>query len=308
MVLWAHALQDQVFGQGDQVDFDAVASAAAMTWAGPGERLRKTERETTAADLPELADVLPGQRNVALFDHVRYYAYRQVKHHTEFMDFAGEVAGFADSCRDQLLDVEGFPELEAEGIAKSVATWTWTVFAQDGGGQRPEPSNPTATSRRPALGDDGFRGDPALNADSEVQRYRRRCRTYLDGVRVSARVEIAAARSVTGWPVARVATMLGVSQRQAQRYLAAAPLLSKRQAKRTLAVQHAKVRRNAEYQASKADSGTGTLTGGEGAGAHNRNQQRELSNNKPLRGESTTPHSQNLVKTDAASSSPLIMG
>ena len=169
-----------------------------------------------------------------------------------------------------------------------------------------EASNPTTTARqrRPALGDAGYRGDPALNSDSEVQRYRRSCRPHLDRVRVSARVEIAAARSVTGWPVARVATMLGVSQRQAQRYLAAADLPSKRHAKRTLAVQHAKARRTAEYQASKADSGTGTLTGEEGAGAHNGNWRRELSDNKPVRGESTTPHPQNLVKTDAASSPP----
>jgi len=315
VVLWAHALQDladalqdDIFGQGDQVDFDTVASAAGMTWAGPGEQLNRTEREITAADLPELADVLPGRRNVALFDHVRYYAYRQVKHHTEFMDFAGEVASFADSCRDQLLDVEGFPESEAKGIAKSVAMWTWTVFARDGGGQRPEANNPTTTSRRPALGDAGYRGDPALNADSEVQRYRRSCRTQLDGLRVAGRIELAAARSVTGWPVARVATMIGVSQRQAQRYLAAAELPSKRQAKRTLAVQHAKARRAAEYQASKADSGTGTLTGREGTGAHNGNWQRELSDNRPVRGGSATPHSKNLVKTDAASSPPLIMG
>ena len=164
--------------------------------------------------------------------------------------------------------------------------------------------NPPTRQRRPALGDAGYRGDPALNADSEVQRYRRSCRTYLDSVRVAARVEIAAARSVTGWPSAKVATMLGVSQRQAQRYLAAAEMPSKRQAKRTLATQHAKARRTAEYQTIEADRGTGTLTGGECTGAHNGNRQRELSNNKPLRGESTTPHPQNLIKTDAASRSP----
>ena len=172
----------------------------------------------------------------------------------------------------------------------------------------PEPSNPTAPSRRPALGDAAYHGDPALNADSEVQRYRRSCRTYLDGVRVAGRVKLAAARAVTGWPMARVATMLGVSQRQAQRYLTAAELPSKRQAKRTLAVQHAKARRTAEYQTSKADRGTGTLTGGKGAGAPNGNRQTGISNNKPVRGESTTPHSQNFIKKDAASSSPLIMG
>ena len=102
--------------------------------------------------------------------------------------------------------------------------------------------------------------------------------------------------------------MIGVSQRQAQRYLAAAELPSKRQAKRILAVQHAKAQRSAEYQASKADSSTGELTGGEGAGAHNGNRHSKLSNNKPVRRESTKLHSQNLVETDAASSSPPVMG
>ena len=55
--------------------------------------------------------------------------------------------------------------------------------------------------------------------------------------------------------------MIGVSQRQTQRYLAAADLPSKRQAKRTLAVQRAKARRHDEQQVGEVDRGTGTLTG-----------------------------------------------
>ena len=127
-----------MFGRGDQADFDTVATDAGMTWAGPGEQLTRREVEVKAEDLPELADVLPGNRNTALFDHARYYAYRQVQHHTDFLDFADTVTDFATTCRDQLPDVEGFPESEAVGIAQSVATWTWTVFAQDGGEQRPD--------------------------------------------------------------------------------------------------------------------------------------------------------------------------
>ena len=40
----------------------------------------------------------------------------------------------------------------------------------------------------------------------------------MDRVRVAARVEIAAARFVTGWPVAKVVTLaIGVTERQVQR-------------------------------------------------------------------------------------------
>ena len=125
-------------------------------------------------------------------------------------------------------------------------------------GQRNDENRMTAPARRPALGDAGYRGDPALNADSEVQRYRRSCRTRLDSIRVTGRVQLAAARFVTGWPVARVATTIGVSQRQVQRYLAAADLPSKRRAKRILATERARARQPKEH-----DSAPGELTGRE---------------------------------------------
>ena len=276
-----------------------MATATGMTWAGPGENLTRREVEVKAEDLPELADVRPGHRNTALFDHVRYYAYRQVAQHAEFLDFADEVTSFAATCRDQLPEVEGFPESEAVGIAQSVTMWTWAVFARDGLGQQPETNTPTAPSRRPALGNAGYRGDPALNSDSEIQRYRRNCRTQLDGVRVAARVELAAARSVTGWPVARVATTLGVSQRQAQRYLAAAELPSKRQAKRTLAMQRAKARRHDEQQVGEVDRGTGTLTGSESTGTHNGRWIQERSSKETVHVTDVTPSPEFSVRQDA---------
>ena len=113
VVLWNNALQgladtlqDKVFGKGDQADFNTVATDAGMTWAGPGEQLTRREVEVKAEGLPELADVLPGNRNTALFDHIRYYAYPQVQHHTDFLDFADTVTDFATTCREQLPDVE----------------------------------------------------------------------------------------------------------------------------------------------------------------------------------------------------------
>ena len=311
VVLWGNALeglaetlQDKVFGRGDQSNFDTVATDAGMTWAGPGEQLTRRQVEVRVEDLPELADVLPGNRNTALFDHVRYYAYRQAAHHAEFLDFADTVTDFATTCRDQLPDVTGFPESEAVGIAQSVATWTWTVFTGEGAGQRPDANRLTSPARRPALGEAGYRGDPALNADSEVQRYRRSCRTRLDEIRVAERIQVAAARSVTGWPVARVATTLGVSQRQAQRYLAAADLPSKRQAKRTLAVQRAKTRRHDEQQVGEVDRGTGTLTGMESTGTHNGRWIQEQSSNRTVSPNRVTPSPRFFVETDAPRRSP----
>ena len=156
VVLWGNALeglseapQYTVFGRGDQADFDTVATA--VTWAGPGEHFTKRATEVTAQDLPELADVLPGHRNIALFHHIRYYAYRQVAHHAEFMTFADEVANFATGCRNQLPDVAGFPESEAAGIAKSVATWTWAVFTRgiEGAEKRREPHDSARPPDRP---------------------------------------------------------------------------------------------------------------------------------------------------------------
>ena len=140
----AEALQDRVFGRGDQADFDIVATDNGMTQAGPGEHFNVREAAPRTEDLPELADILPGHRNVALFHHLRYYAYRQVVHHDEFTAFSTEVADFANGCRSQLPDVEGFPESEAEGIAKSVATWTWAVVAQGSEGQRHDANRITA--------------------------------------------------------------------------------------------------------------------------------------------------------------------
>ena len=311
VVLWGNALeglaetlQDTVFGRGDQADFDAVATDAGMTWATPGVRLTRRKVEVRAEDLPELANVLPGNRNIALFDHLRYYAYRQVIHHNEFLTFAEVVTDFATTCRNQLPNVEGFPESEAVGIAQSVATWTWTMFAGEGGGQQHDANRLTSPARRPALGDAGYRGDPALNADSEVQRYRRSCRTKLDEIRVAGRVQLAAARSVTGWPVARVATMIGVSQRQTQRYLAAAELPSKRQAKRTLAVQRARLRRHDEQQVGEIASGTGTLTSGESTGTHNGRWTQERSSKGTVSPNRVTPSPEFSVEQDAPRRSP----
>ena len=172
------------------------------------------------------------------------------------------------------------------------------MVAQGSEGQRHDANRITAPARRPALGDAGYRGDPALNADSEVQRYRRSCRTKLDGIRVTGRVQLAAARFVTGQRVATLATAIGVSQRQVQRYLAAADLPSKRQAKRTVAIDRAKARQ-AKYHTREHAIAPGELTGGKSTETHNTNPQKEQSSSRPLKTRPESPPFPKPFKKDA---------
>ena len=101
-----------------------------------------------------------------------------------------------------------------------------------------------------------------------------------------------------------MATTLGVSQRQAQRYLAAAELPSKREAKRTLAVQRAKAQRHDAQQAREVDSRTGTLTWGEDTRTHNGNWMKEQSSNGTVSTAETTQSPEFPVKQDALRRSP----
>lgn len=90
------------------------------------------------SNLPELESVEPGGRNNAIFDHVRFTAYREDK---------GTVweGWFARVLRHALAANERLPipldEVEAFKIARNVATWTWS-----GGG--PIHHDPPAQARR----------------------------------------------------------------------------------------------------------------------------------------------------------------
>lgn len=90
------------------------------------------------SSLPELGSVEPGGRNNAVFDHVRFIAYREDK---------GTVweGWFARVLRHALAANERLPvpldEAEAFKIARNVATWTWS-----GGG--PIDHDPPAQARR----------------------------------------------------------------------------------------------------------------------------------------------------------------
>ena len=84
------------------------------------------------------------------------------------------------------------------------------------------------------LGEQGYRGDPALNCDSDVQRWRRGRRTALDAVRTGQRQTQVAARFRLGAEVTDLATAFGCTPRTIWRDLEAAELPSRRQARRML--------------------------------------------------------------------------
>ena len=90
------------------------------------------------ADLPELSDVLEGGRNVALFDHVRFWAYAQ--------DKGADLDAWADRVRRIAAQMNAriakpLPDDEVRRLAWSIASWTWC-----GGG--PLDHSPAAQRRR----------------------------------------------------------------------------------------------------------------------------------------------------------------
>ena len=95
-------------------------------------------RVRAPADLPALEDVQVGGRNVALFNHLRFWAYAQNK--------GTDLYRWRDRARRIALDMNArfpqpLPEDEVFKAAWSVASWTWS-----GGG--PMDHSPAAQSRR----------------------------------------------------------------------------------------------------------------------------------------------------------------
>lgn len=100
-----------------------------------------------AYDLPELAEWLPGPletpkktaeqpgpigRNVALFDDLRYWAYRQP------IGQAQNLEAFFRAClyRAAELNVGGLSENEVKHVARSVSKWVWRRFDKEASDER----------------------------------------------------------------------------------------------------------------------------------------------------------------------------
>ena len=265
VVLWNTALEELAEalrlgdfpGQG-QVPFSAVAATVARWPSMPeGSSGKPAPGPAPApAPAPELSTVLPGRRNRALFDHVRAWAYRRRPYFHDVDRYVAAVHACAYAGRNQFPDLEDFPTREAAAIADSVATFTWVWIA------------PAPEGAPGGTGEQGHRGDPALNSDSEVQRRRRGCRTALDAVRVQHRRQAVANRSVMGQKPKTLAAVFGVSERTIVRDLKEADLPSRRSARRTLQSERQRKGRRPEPHTPGEDRGTGQLTRSETTSGH----------------------------------------
>ena len=289
VVLWGNALQDlaETLDYGDrpgQATFATVASA--LTWrdmsppepvdtktpaptptSKPGPAPAAQRRSVAAA--PDLSKTWPGRRNISLFDEVRLWAYRAYRNFSQYEDFAEAARQRALAGRERMPALDDFEDAEAATVATSVSVWTWTKkpSPQKRKGNEDNSGQQKYSPRAPATGEQQYRGDPALNADSEIQRYRRGCRTRLDAIRVEHRQACVANRHVLGTPVAKLAATFGVTRRTVERDLSTAQLPTRRRARRTLQAQD-NGRRRRKRQADQAISGTGTITGRETTAGH----------------------------------------
>ena len=241
VILWGESLQAlaDALTEGDlpgQAHFDQVAPALTFTAdqgkgrsSGPSGRNR---RPTIYHNFRELAFVNPGERNDALYDVLGVWARDQLRrgNYATRAEFAKGAEAQAQAGRREFPDLDDFPESEASAIASSVANYWPGTHRGPGHGE----NKGGAGQRSGGLGDQGYRGDPALNSDSDVQRYRRGRRTALDAVRTGHRQTQVAARYRLGAELPDLSTAFGCTQRTIWRDLAAAELPSRRRARRLL--------------------------------------------------------------------------
>ena len=298
VVLWGNALEDlaETLDYGDrpgQAPFAAVASA--LTWRdmSPPEPADTKEpapkpmpepapkpdpgaaaQRRSVAAAPDLSETWPGLRNISLFDEVRLWAYRAYRNFSQYEDFAEAALQRALAGRERMPVLDDFEDTEAATVATSVSVWTWTIKPSPGkrNGNDNNSAQQEYSPRAPATGEQEYRGDPALNADSGIQRYRRACRTRLDSIRVEHRQACIANRYVLGTPVAKLAITFGVTRRTVERDLGKAYLPTRRRARRKLQAQDDRRRRH--RRANQEASGTGAnpgpeTTAGQSSAPHN---------------------------------------
>lgn len=300
VVLWHDALQqlaDHVRYSADNpvqtADFHDVAQA--LTWLDHlGRPVTANDDAFTRPapqDIPDLTQAMPGSRDFALYTYCLRWAYA---HHQEYDDYADLLADLQEVSiqgRLQMPDLgpggrdgQAFTETDALNKAKSAAGRVWqrkrqaqdsqdypppqnsrisSLSAPDFPKSRPKPPPTTDSGRWYEL---GYRGNPALNSDSEEQRRRRARRTELDADAIQRRRQHAALLYAVGNDTATVATMTRptavrtdvdhASLRTAQRDRAAiGKLPSRRKARRTLQSYAAQRLRAGNSQGTQDDSG-----------------------------------------------------
>ena len=316
IVLWGNALEDlaETLAYRDrpgQAPFAAVAAAltsrdmsppAPTPTSKPGPA-PAAQRRSVAAAL-DLSQTWPGRRNISLFADLRLWAYRAYRNFSQYEDFAEAARQRALAGRERMPVLDDFEDGEAATVATSVSVWTWTIKPTPGkrNGNDNNSGQGEYSPRSPATGEQQYRGDPALNADSEIQRYRRGCRTQLAAIRVEHRQACIANRYVLGTPITKLAATFGVTRRTVERDLSTAQLPTRRRARRTLQAEDDQ-RRRRKRQADQATSGTGTITGRETTAGQSSPAQANRDREDQARRDTPAP---NLRQEGRAKAPPLI--
>ena len=234
----------------------------------------------------DLAQAQPGYRNTALFTWLLAWGYAHHQDYADFFTFLETMQGRSLSGLDMMPDLgptprggNSFDQGEALKVAWSASRRVWGRKRQGQDSQDyPRSANrlesalsatdfrSTDRNRAFSLAQAGYRGDPALNANSEEQRRRRAKRTEYDRERMAARRQVVARKYVLGEKVATLACGFDLTPRRIQQDVAdlkaAGQLPSRRQAKRQQATVEAR-RRRAETRGTQGDQGSGNLPGRE---------------------------------------------
>lgn len=211
---------------------DAEHASAPTPASGTEEDIFHDPRRPTT---PDLGHVRPGHRNTSLFHHVRHPAYALRRHYqgpNTYPAYLQAVTSLARQARLTIPNRQGFPQHEADQVARSIAQWSWTHI---------NPGYPT-----------NYTG-PRRNHQPEIQRQRRANRTRQDQQRMVARQDLAHCHQALGLTTLAIARALQISTRTAQRDLKAIASQgqltpSRRQARRTLQTQFRKTNTNASTQ------------------------------------------------------------
>ena len=186
----------------------------------------------------DLSHIRPGHRNTALFHLIRHPAYSLRRHYTgqnTYPTYLQAIIRMARQARLTIPDRTGFPQKEADDVARSIANWSWIHIS------------PSKSHRR-------------YNHHPELQRQRRACLTRKQHEMKATRQSLTAWHHALGHKPRAIAQTLQVSTRTTQRDLYAInrqelPTPSRRQARRALQAHEQRNKRRQTIKAPTPDRG-----------------------------------------------------
>jgi len=96
----------------------------------PDEQIYVNKPEISISEDKEIIHVGTGERNVYLFDTVRFQSYKVKHKHKDFNSFYDEIERIYNDLNAMLSEPMDFKECQHS--IKSIATWTWFKFEGDG--------------------------------------------------------------------------------------------------------------------------------------------------------------------------------